>query len=439
MTAHRGFPPSGLRHFALDLPKEAVQGRAGLARWRERMGFLPPSERPSAVFYCDGIGEIRTAVPLLARLSGSMGSLEPVVMVYGKDAYRHLQRASLPVPARIVYSPYYSLEAARRSFARLGAAFLVIVESDYAPVYLDAAKTLGAGTAVLNVSLSHWKDEHRHGLGPEDFRRMLSACDLVTFKHASVRGAVLDGQDGSFRTAITGNLRYAIAAGRKTLSDDRFGSLLGKAAGQSLLFVAGSTYEEEETMLLEAFGVFLRSGRWKLILAPMKSWRASRSLRLAASAGFACARRSRLEGLSDLPPVTVLDTMGELAAVYGYGHAAFVGGTIRRKGGHNLFEPAACGLPVLFGPDYRNNFDFAAELIASGGGKCVRSAAQVRAQAARWLEDPDTRAREGAAAAGCIGKGADVLEKTVSALERLFGTREAARTHAGHEHSPHPA
>jgi 3-deoxy-D-manno-octulosonic-acid transferase len=79
---------------------------------------------------------------------------------------------------------------------------------------------------------------------------------------------------------------------------------------------------------------------------------------LVAESGFACVRRSTLSGpLIECPPVVVLDTLGELAAVYGLAEVAFVGGSLdRRRGGQSMIEPAGFGAAVLFGPARAGTF-----------------------------------------------------------------------------------
>jgi len=162
-----------------------------------------------------------------------------------------------------------------------------------------------------------------------------------------------------------------------------------------------------------------------VVIAPRKLTRVSALLRAAEFKGLKPVKRSALAAAAELPPLTILDSIGELAGVYAHADAAFVGGTIRNKGGHNLFEPAACGVPVLFGPHYGNNFDFAEELRRSGGGECILDSGQLRAVIARWLNDRHECRRCGAAARTTISRGKDILDATVLAVQNVLAGAEA--------------
>ena len=89
--------------------------------------------------------------------------------------------------------------------------------------------------------------------------------------------------------------------------------------------------------------------------------------------------------------------MGELAQLYAVADVVFVGGSLAPLGGHNMLEPAFRGKPVLFGPHTSNFRDAAGVLIDSGGGVVVRDAAELGGELCRLLDDPELRARRGAA------------------------------------------
>lgn len=384
------------------------------------MGFVGKSEKPSAVFYCHGVGEIRTAMPLLKALHGKTGSLRTVLMVYGRDAFSLMNRATPPHVDSVVYCPYYDEVPAARELARLRAVCLLFVESDLSPVYVKAAKKIGASVAALNFSLSHWRDKDLHGLSQREFAAMIEGLDLVTFKHESVRKAFFGAREIPEHLKITGNFRYAVTGDVPHLEDRHLASLLEDARRRAFVLVAGSTYAIEEEMLLGALKDCIGGRKLVLIIAPRKPWKASLALRRARAFGFDVAMRSEAKSLSCLPQVVVVDTMGELPSLYGFGHAAFVGGTIRDKGGHNIFEPARFGMPVIFGPHCSNNFDFARELLEVGGGHCVQTKEDVGRHVSRWINDASAREKEGLAAKEAFAQGAHILQQTVHAVEELL-------------------
>lgn len=135
-----------------------------------------------------------------------------------------------------------------------------------------------------------------------------------------------------------------------------------------LLFVAGSTHEGEELIVLRAYQRLLSSlPGLRLLLAPRHLERVERVMALVREMGFSPVRRSLCAGKPlRAKEVLVLDTVGELAKLYGLAAVAFVGGSLIPRGGHNLMEPVLHGVPVLFGP-YVDNFRPHAQLLRREG------------------------------------------------------------------------
>ncbi len=134
-------------------------------------------------------------------------------------------------------------------------------------------------------------------------------------------------------------------------------------------------------------------------------------------------RRSRWEearASSRDADVCLLDSIGELAPLYREADAAFVGGSLVPVGGHNVLEPAACGVPVLWGP---HAAQFAAEcrgLAAAGGGAEAADADRLAEILAVWLADPAARRRAGEAARRFVESHRGVSARVTAELADLL-------------------
>jgi 3-deoxy-D-manno-octulosonic-acid transferase len=160
---------------------------------------------------------------------------------------------------------------------------------------------------------------------------------------------------------------------------------------QRLVLVAGSLHRGEYGLWLD---VLQRLRPWPVchVVAPRHLDRLEDLEGRMREAGVAYDRWSRHRPRFPDPPPQVLlvDTHGDLAGLYAEGDLAFVGGTMDpRRGGHNLYEPAAAGRPVLFGPGVSDHRAAADALLAFGGGVMVNNPAQLVDRLEAWMTHPE--------------------------------------------------
>ena len=150
------------------------------------------------------------------------------------------------------------------------------------------------------------------------------------------------------------------------------------------------------------------------------------------SEGLSCLRRTVQEG-AEVPEevdVLLLDTLGELEAVYAASEAAFVGGSLVPVGGHNLLEPAASSVPVLFGPHTEQTGGADEALVEEGGGL-----------AEAWLdflEDEMLRDRAGTGALRAVRRGQGALDRVVERCRKVLGMDRPEETAHGDRGSRGP-
>ncbi len=187
------------------------------------------------------------------------------------------------------------------------------------------------------------------------------------------------------------------------------------------LWVAGSTHEGEEDILLRVFNrVRENIPNLQLLVAPRYIERTDRLIQLVERSGFTVCRRSTNSGAECAKAdVLVLNTIGELGSAYALADLVFVGGSFTNRGGHNLLEPAACGKVVLFGPHIENVTDSVQVLLGRGGIQ-VADEAQLQRVVTDLLLHPENLADLGATAAQQVHSVFGAAEKNAAEIWRLL-------------------
>ena len=193
--------------------------------------------------------------------------------------------------------------------------------------------------------------------------------------------------------------------------------------------MAGSTHHPEEKIIFQVYIELIKQfPDLSLIICPREQNRFDEVFYLAREIGLNIVRKTELVSLdyfntinihSDKykPNVFLLDTLGELAQVYALAHIAFVGGSIARRGGHNLLEPAFFGVPVVFGPNMYNFSDMAREIIEYGGGRRVGDKSELLHVMFKLLSQKDKMEEIGKKAKGFVLQNQGALNKVMKLIE----------------------
>jgi 3-deoxy-D-manno-octulosonic-acid transferase len=248
--------------------------------------------------------------------------------------------------------------------------------------------------AVLSADSSRLRPLARTLLGPAYQR--LNAVGAVNEKAAERYERL--GVPAQ-RIQVTGDARFDQVWRRvQSLSWDE--PLLTRLRDSAVVtLVAGSSWPADERQLLPAAARIAVEIPLRVILAPHEPHEdhLRQAEQCARAVGLSCTRLSEVEmSRAALPAVVLVDRVGVLADLYAIADVAFVGGAFHGSGVHSVVEPAALGVPVLFGPDH-SNAEEAGELVAAGGAVSVGNADEIEGSLRRWL-DPTERTRAGRAA-----------------------------------------
>lgn len=401
------------------LYKSITTGKYRVGLWQKLAGAPPPvnSDKPVIWFHAVSVGEVLLLRPLLEKFKADAPHFQLVLSVTTNSGMAVAESKYPWLPA--FYAPLDFSWAVRRVYLGLDPKLVVLTELELWPNLLLEARRRGEPVAVVNARMSE-----------RSFRGYSRLGRLLHAPLAAIRwwGVQNDTYAARIRTlvanldkptiAITGSMKYEGAPTERDNPKTReLGRLFGLAE-TDVVFLAGSTMAPEEEMILEAFlRLRARHPRLRLVLVPRHPERFAEVGALAERTGLEVAHRSRLAAPRERSaPITLLDTVGELAAAWGLAEIGYVGGSLGcQRGGQSMIEPAGYGVAFAFGPETWNFQDTVDHLLALDAAVRIERAGDLEPVLDRWLADP--------AAAAAIGRRARqfVLEQQGSVAATYRG------------------
>jgi 3-deoxy-D-manno-octulosonic-acid transferase len=376
----------------------------------ERFGS-PPAEviaratvsREAIWIHAVSVGEVLAAQPLVERLKASFASRAVFVSTTTATG-RRLARERLRCADGVFYFPLDWVVTVRRALNAIRPALVIIMETEIWPNFLREAQRHRIPVAFVNARISERsfaRFQRWRFLVGEFYQRVLQ--DAAIFLAQTTDDATRLREMGApeDRVEVIGNLKYdghppAIGP---------FGQWLEATTRQQErwpVLVAGSVVAEEEEAVLAAYDIVQRQWRHALlVLAPRKPDRFDTAATIAAAQGWTVVRRStiNMQGhLDENADVLILDSIGELAGLYGLADVVFVGGSLVPSGGHNILEPAWFSNPPVFGPSMENFKEMAAQFLAAKAAIQIDTGPQLGQAWAHLIEDHILALRMGKAA-----------------------------------------
>jgi 3-deoxy-D-manno-octulosonic-acid transferase len=397
--------------------------RRALEAAGERFGRLPGDlPRRSLWIHAASAGETRAAVALAREVERVLPEA-PLVVSCQTPAGRQVAVSS---GRPSFYFPLDLPGPTRRALDRVEPRAVLLVETELWPRFLDSCARRGIGVAVVSGRLDAGRMARYLRLAPlaRTALRGVSLCCAQSPADAERFARIGIAPE---RIRVTGNLKFDVDSAPL----DPSAAAAYRAHDADLVLVAGSTRPGEEEPVCEAFRALLeRRPRSLLILAPRHPQRAAEALGVALRVlgpGAARLRGSLPEaGRAADCSCVVVDRLGELSGLYSLASLAFVGGSLARLGGHNPIEPAAWGVPTLFGRYMDHQREAARGLLAAEAAVEVANAADLRRQILSLSEDAARRARLGRNGRALVEAHRGAARRTVEALSEVWRWRAAA-------------
>jgi 3-deoxy-D-manno-octulosonic-acid transferase len=379
-------------------------------------------------FHASSVGEGLQAESVLTQLRGLRPHAQWVYTHFSPSAESFARR--LPVDAAD-YLPYDTRRASELLLDALAPDLLVFSKLDLWPELATQAAARGVAVAIIAATVSR-------GSG----RLRWPARSLLHPGYAVVSAAAAISSEDGERLALLGVAQDRI----RVTGDPRFDSVMQRVRqvqpDDPLLrwgegaptLVAGSTWPEDEAVILEAFA-HLQRQRFapRLVLVPHEPTAAHLVAVERAAVRAGLMRPVRLSHAGAGAPLVLVDRVGVLATLYGAGSMAYVGGGFGRAGLHSVLEPAAWGVPVVFGPRWHDSRD--AELLLQAGAaealreRDPRKAAESLARLWQgWLVSDAQRSIQGRRARHVVESGLGAAQRSAELLDRLISSRHLQRS-----------
>ena len=348
--------------------------------WGQKLfGLAPIRESNSRCVWIHAVsvGEVNLLTPLVNQMRTRFPDCEFAISTTTETGF---DLACKKFPNEIVFfCPTDFSWAVKNTIGRIRPNLLLLTELELWPNLVSSAQLNDVPVALINGRISK-----KSFAGYKRFRFLFSwllkqiNCAIVqTEDYAKRLRALGMPQDRIF---VCGNLKFDAMTSKQPALKSNMIANLANIQSDEFVFVAGSTQENEDRIAIDVFARLKSEfSNLRMLLVPRHPDRAHRLSRFFDQHSIPFAFRSQLDHPVSNSPVMVVDTIGELSMCWSRADLAYVGGSMGGRGGQNMIEPAAVGIPVCFGPETENFKDVVELLISRDAAKVVRDTGELEA------------------------------------------------------------
>ena len=389
---------------------KGIGNRSYLERLPQRFGFGFPKLDNCIWVHAVSVGEVQAAVPLVQSLLDEYPEQQLVVTTVTPTGAARVN-ALFGDAVEHCYIPFEFPHAIRGFFTSIRPKAAMIMETEIWPNLYRGCGIRGIPLILVSARISPRSIPGYRRLLPL-IRETLSHGIVIAAQTQADADRFLELGANPERTRVTGNIKFDVKPDPEI---ERQGGLLRSAVlGQRPVWVAASTHEGEEVMVLQAHRKLLESHPdLLLVLIPRHPERFASVLELVQKQAFNVVSRTAKQPCEVGTEVFLVDTMGEVPLFFAACDVAFVGGSLVPIGGHNLLEPAAQGAPIVTGPHLFNTQEIAEKFVELGACRIVENSDGLAPAIRTLIENPGEARTMG-------DNGRAVLEQNRGALQRLL-------------------
>jgi 3-deoxy-D-manno-octulosonic-acid transferase len=373
--------------------------------------------KPAIWFHAASVGEVRVALLLLPAMRRTYPHHRFVISTTTPQGRAVAARAQ-GIDAAFL-APLDLPWVVRRAVKRIKPRLLLVAETELWPNLLRVVKREGIPLILFNGRIS--RKSYRFYLPLRFFfRGVVMNFDALCLKSNADQERMKGLGAPSHAMHVVGDIKFHqihASAGRE---DTRLRQELRLPADAPVL-IAGSTHEGEEELVLQLFKALKADiPQLMVILAPRHLQRIPRVEGILKAQGVRWVKRTMISDTRRPEEIILLDTVGELAAIYAVGTAIFVGGSFCKVGGHNILEVLALGKGVIVGPHVENIRDVAELVVERGAGMQVRTPDEFKEAVRRLITDPLFRKGMGDRGLAFLREHQGAVEKTMKIIGAFY-------------------
>lgn len=378
---------------------------------RHRGGKSLPSFAESLWIHASSAGEVRAAKILLDALKKKEGHPPIVLSTFTQTGYDLAKKENIENVFRLPFDFPLWLNPL---FDKLNPYQLILIEAEFWPSLLRLCKRRNVPVLLVNGRMSE-RSAQRYQKFMPFFRWITDAVTLFSMRTQADADRVLALGVSAKKVLVTGNVKFDARTGDQLLTEVK--------PSQGFPWITfGSTRPGDEGPIMESV-LRLKEDLPDLnvAIAPRHVDRCQEIESLILGYGVEFTRHSQLsQNLADIKgQIILVNTMGELNSYYARSTVAFVGGGFNpRFGGQNILEPAALGLPVIYGKHMQNFEEEARLLKESGGGLQIDNPKELYSTLHRLLTQPEERIERGQWAYETIRANQGAVQRNLELIEQ---------------------
>lgn len=361
--------------------------RSFLERLGLKLPTLESTKEPVIWMHMVSVGETRAVIPLYKKIRKEYPNAKVVISSITETGQMEAKR-SMPDADLHFFLPLDFSWIIRKTMRKIHPNILILVECEFWYHLIFQAKKNDAEVFLVNGRISE-RSSKRFSLFSFFTKELFKSFDALCLQTDLYKKRFVEMGIDPSKLFVTGNLKFDVTS--KKLTPEEIESWRGEMgiAKEDRVVVIGSSHNTEEEILLSALDpVFKSIPNLKVILVPRHPERFNQVFTLVKEKGFSTIAYSKRAEKTGSEKVILIDAMGLLLSCYQLADIAIVGGSfIDHIGGHNVFEPVECGVPVIFGPFMKEQAELA-DIVLTGKAGVQVSANELADWTLKLLTDP---------------------------------------------------